>query len=203
MSNTNYAKVTFGNTKLGRQIASINMPAGITCRSDAPCAKSGCYAKKGRWLFENVQNSLKRNLEAYQNNPKRFFDSVAEQTFLCKYVRWFSSGDIVDAEFLKGMCRVARKNKDTRYLCFTKKYEIVNDYIKEGHKIPSNLRIVFSAWDNWIPENPYNFPMTYVNGKGFHNNLIPTEAIPNVGQCWKCQACWQLKKGQSVVFKKH
>ena len=34
------------NEKLGGQIASINMPAGVTCRSDAPCARL-CYAMRG------------------------------------------------------------------------------------------------------------------------------------------------------------
>lgn len=203
MKNTNYAKVTFGNTKLGRQIASINMPVGITCRADAPCAKTGCYGKKGRWLFENVQKSLQWNLNAYNNDHKRFFESVAEQTFLCKYVRWHSVGDIVDDEYFKGMCKVARKNKDTRYLCFTKKYEIVNNYLNDGHRIPSNLKIVFSAWSDWIPENPYNLPMTFVRGKQFNNDLIPDDAIPCIGKCYMCQACWQLKKGQCVVFDKH
>ena len=203
MANQNYARVTFNNTKLGRQIASINMPAGITCRSDVPCAKAGCYARKGRWLYKNVQNSLKDNLEAYKNDPKRFFESVAEQTFLCKFARWHSSGDIVDMEYLKGMCRVARKNKETKYLCFTKKFEIVNEYIKDGHKIPPNLKIVFSAWDDWIPDNPYNFPMTYVKGKNFDNSIIPESAIPCQGMCQKCQACWSLEKGQCVVFNKH
>lgn len=202
MSKYTYANVSFANSKLGRQIASINMPAVITCRQNAPCYK-GCYARKGRWLFENVKNSLQENLDAYKKNPKKFFESIAEQTALCKYARFFSSGDIPDADFLKGMCKVARKNKETKYLCFTKKFEIVNDYVSNGHIIPKNLSIVFSAWSDWIPENPYNFPMTYVYGKDFNNDLIPDNAIPCAGKCYECQACWQLKKGQSVYFKKH
>ena len=40
-------KITISNTisKLGGFIPSINLPAGKTCRADAPCQK-GCYAKK-------------------------------------------------------------------------------------------------------------------------------------------------------------
>lgn len=203
MKNQNYARVTFNNSKLGRSIASINMPAGITCRPNAPCATQGCYAKKGNWLFQNVRDSLSANLNAYKNDPKRFFDSVVEQTFLCKYVRWHSSGDIVDDEYFKGMCKVARKNKDTRYLCFTKKFEIINNYLDEGHRIPSNLKIVLSAWNDWKPENPYNLPTTYVRGKGFNDENIPEGCIPCKGKCYECVACWQLKKGQNVVFDKH
>ena len=106
-------------------------------------------------------------------------------------------------EYLEGMCKVARKNKGTHYLCFTKKFKIVNDFLAQGKRIPKNLSIVFSAWSEWIPENPYNLPMTYVWGKDFENDLIPVDAIPCGGKCYECQACWQLKKGQTVFFKKH
>lgn len=197
-----YANVSNTNSKLGAQILSINMPAGITCRPDAPCYK-GCYAKHGHWLYGNVQKSLQENLEHYKENPKLFFDSVATQTALSRFVRWHSSGDIVNPEYFEGMCRVARKNKETHYLCFTKKYEIINSYLDSGKKIPKNLTIVLSAWSGWLPENPYNLPTTYVYGKDFRNELIPQDSIPCVGHCDKCQACWQLKKGQSVWFVKH
>ena len=197
-----YANVSNTNSKLGAQILSINMPAGITCRPDAPCYK-GCYAKHGHWLYNNVQKSLQENLEHYKENPKLFFDSVVVQTALSRFVRWHSSGDIVDPEYFEGMCRVARKNKETHYLCFTKKYEIVNSYLDSGKKIPKNLTIVFSAWSGWLPENPYHLPTTYVYGKDFRNDLIPKDSIPCRGSCERCQACWQLKKNMSVYFVKH
>ena len=197
-----YAKVSNTNSKLGGQIYSINLPPVVTCRADAPCFK-GCYACKGNWLFPNVKNSLQQNLEAYKNNPTLFFESVASQTALVRFCRWHSSGDIVDMQYFEGMCKVARKNKDTHYLCFTKKYEIINEFLSKGKRIPKNLSIVFSAWSNWIPENPYNLPMTYVYGKEFNNELIPKDAIPCGGKCENCQACWTLKKGQHVYFLKH
>ena len=197
-----YAKVSNTNSKLGGQIYSINLPPVVTCRADAPCFK-GCYACKGNWLFPNVKNSLQHNLEAYKSNPTLFFDSVAAQTALVRFCRWHSSGDIVDMQYFEGMCKVARKNKDTHYLCFTKKYEIINEFLSKGKKIPKNLSIVFSAWNNWIPENPYELPMTYVYGKEFNNELIPKDAIPCGGKCENCQACWTLKKGQHVYFLKH
>lgn len=197
-----YAKVSNTNSKLGGQIYSINLPPVVTCRADAPCFK-GCYACKGTWLYPNVKNSLQHNLEAYKSNPTLFFESVAAQTALVRFCRWHSSGDIVDMQYFEGMCKVARKNKDTHYLCFTKKYEIINEFLSKGKRIPKNLSIVFSAWSNWIPENPYDLPMTYVYGKEFNNELIPKDAIPCGGKCETCQACWTLKKGQHVYFLKH
>lgn len=198
-----YANVSNTNTKLGASILSINLPAGITCRADAPCRKSGCYAMKGHWLYQNVKNSLQENLDAYVNNPSLYFDSIASQTALARFVRWHSSGDIVDAKYFEGMCKVARKNKATHYLCFTKKFEIINDFLASGKKIPKNLSVVFSAWSDWIPDNPYNLPTAYVYGKNFNNDMIPKDSIPCVGRCESCQACWTLKKMMSVYFCKH
>ena len=197
-----YVKVSNTNSKLGGQIYSINLPAVVTCRPDAPCFK-GCYARKGNWTFSNVKSSLESNLEAYKSNPDLFFESVAIQTALVRFCRWHSSGDIVDMQYFEGMCKVARKNKETHYLCFTKKYEIINEFLSKGKRIPKNLSIVFSAWDNWIPENPYELPMTYVYGEKFNNEIIPKDAIPCGGKCENCQACWTLKKGQHVYFLKH
>lgn len=197
-----YVHVSNTNSKLGAAILSINLPAGTTCRNDAPCVK-GCYAKRGHWRYNNVQASLQENLEAYLQNPKLYFESITAQTFLSRFVRWHSSGDIVDYNYFEGMCKVARKNKEVHYLCFTKKYEIVNDFLNKGKRIPKNLSIVFSAWSNWIPENPFNLPMTYVYGKDFKNDIIPKDSIPCTGHCYQCQACWTLQKGQTVYFKKH
>ena len=192
------------NSKLGANIPSINLPAGKTCRPDAPCFKD-CYAKKGRWLFKNVQKSLAENLEAYKQDPDGYFDEIATKTRLARYVRWHSSGDIVDDAYLTGMCKVARKNPNTDYLAFTKKFDIVNAYVDVGHRIPRNLHIVFSGWDNLFPvDNPHNFPTTWVFFKEtVRNSRIPETAIPCKGKCYECLACWQLRNGQSVYFHKH
>lgn len=206
-------KISTGVSKLGTCIPSINLPPIVTCRPEAPCAKctkegGGCYALRGNWLYEYTKKRIWDNLYAYREDPENFFNSIISQTRLYNYVRWFSSGDIVDMDFLKGMCKVARANKNTKYLCFTKKYELVNEFLSCGYRIPRNLRIVLSTWGDFIPENPYNLPITYVRFKKGNVNFkanknIPETAIPCYGKCELCQMCWLLKKGQSVVFNKH
>ena len=74
-----YVKVSNTNSKLGGQIYSINLPAVVTCRPDAPCFKS-CYARKGNWTFSNVKSSLESNLEAYKSNPDLFFELNTNNT---------------------------------------------------------------------------------------------------------------------------
>lgn len=200
-------KISLTNTKLSGEIPSVNLPPLQTCRKNAPCAKL-CYARKGNFRFSNVQKSLMHNYALYQMDSEKYFNDIIR--FLnglvsYKYFRFHSSGDIVDYNYLLGMIKVAKKCKNVKFLCFTKKFEIVNQYLDNGEKIPSNLKIVFSAWDkNFKIDNPHNLPTTYVNFKNKElNPNIPKLAIPCLGKCYECQACWSLRKGQSVVFNQH
>lgn len=199
-------KISITNSKLGDKIPSLNLPTTV-CRADAPC-KKGCYARKGNWLFPNVVNSLQQNLNEFNENPTKFFNDIIEwlnnDDVTFKFFRWFSSGDIVNQTFLNGMVKVAKKCKNTKFLCFTKKFELVNEYLN-AYELPKNLKIVLSAWDkDFKVDNPHNLPMTYVYFKDASRNAeIPEFAIPCQGTCQKCKACWNLKKGQSVYFHQH
>lgn len=201
-------KISITNSKLGAKIPALNLPALKTCRADAPCRK-GCYALKGNWLYANVKNSLENNLNDFLNDSNKFFNDIVNflnnDLTTYKYFRWFASGDIVNENFLTGMVEVAKKCKNTKFLCFTKKFEIVNNYLKQGNKLPNNLKIVFSAWTkDFKVENPYNLPMAYIFFKKAENNAdIPEIAIPCKGGCENCLACWGLRKGQSVYFNQH
>ena len=200
-------KISTTNTKLSGQIPSVNLPPIQTCRHDAPC-KHLCYARKGNFTFPNVKESHVNNLACFIHDSKKYFDDIIEYLnglVSYRYFRYHSSGDIVNEEYLEGMIRVAKKCKTVKFLCFTKKFELVNNYLANGGKIPSNLHIVFSAWDkDFKVDNPFNLPMTYVDFKDASQNpKIPELAIPCIGKCYECQACWSLKKGQSVVFHQH
>ena len=201
-------KISITNSKLGDKIPSLNLPPILTCRADAPC-KKGCYALKGNWNFPNVKESLKNNLNDFLNDSNKFFNDIIDYLnnglTTYKFFRWFSSGDIVNETFLIGMVKVANECKQTKFLCFTKKFELVNKYLDNGGEIPNNLKIVFSAWTkDFKVNNPYNLPMTYVYFKKAENNAdIPSLAIPCQGHCETCLACWNLEKGQSVFFNQH
>lgn len=197
----NFVSIGNNNSKLGCNIPSINLPAILTCRENAPC-KKGCYACKGNFLFDSVKKSVNNNYSAFCENSELYFDEIRVRTNLARYVRWHSSGDIPNTKYLEGMCKVARKNSGTRYLCFTKKFEIVNDFISSGHRIPKNLSIVFSNWGNWKCENPYNLPTAEVIFPNMEND-IPETAVECSGSCAECQFCWHMKKGQTVAFPKH
>lgn len=198
--------ISLTNSKLGDKIPSLNLPPILTCRADAPC-KKGCYACHGTWLYSNVKNSLKNNLDEFMNDPNKFFNDIINALngdIMYKYFRWMSSGDIVNETFLQGMIKVANETPQTRFLCFTKKFEIVNKYL-DSNELPKNLKIVFSGWDkNFIVNNPHNLPMAYVYFKDTTRNAdIDEYAIPCVGHCSECKGCWSLQNGQTVYFNQH
>lgn len=212
-------KISLTNSKLGAQIPSVNLPAIITCRENAPCSHL-CYACKGNFRYPNVKKTHLDNLQHYQNDPEGYFDSIID--FLnngltsYRFLRWHSSGDIVDLRYFEGMVHVAKACPQTKFLCFTKKFEIVNKFCDrelieydnpDETILPTNLRIVFSMWDekfNFCVANPYRFPTTWVRFKdGSMDDKIPETAIPCIGKCYQCQSCWSLQPGQSTYFNQH
>ena len=200
--------ISLTNAKLGGKIPSINLPAGKTCRADAPCQK-GCYAKKGTFIYPNAKESLANNLLNYIMEPENYFQQIInylnDNDICFRFFRWHASGDIVDYNYLLGIIEVAKAVPQTRFLCFTKKFNLVNKYLDKGFKIPQNLNIVFSAWDNVFKvENPYNLPVTYVSFNNPERNAdIPQNAFKCTGDCSTCKICWNLASGQSTVFHQH
>lgn len=204
----NTVHISTGISKLGEIIPSVNLPPDETCRPDAPC-KRLCYARHGRFLFPNVQETLRRNWKIYTHDPSGFFKQIDGflQMVPYRYFRWFSAGDIPHIGFFERMCKLARRHKETKFLCFTKKYDIVNHYVESGCRIPANLKIIFSRWGAFPCENPHNFPESWVQFKGKSNDEIPSHAKLCSGNCGSCVNtkgnCWELKKGQAVYFPQH
>ena len=192
-------------SKLGAAIPSVNLPPVITCNTAAGCAKK-CYARKGRFAFKHIKDLLQRNFDIWREDPDGYERDVAIAAFTSRFFRFHSSGDIPDDAYLLMMIRVAGKCPNTSFLCFTKKYEIVDNYIDSGGIVPDNLHIVFSAWGDYVPTNKHNLPVAYIRFKN-QPTKIPGDAFPCPGYCGNCVAtgcsCWDLKPGESVVFNEH
>lgn len=200
-------KISKTNSKLG-VIPSINLTPIASCRDNCPCS-GDCYALKGRFRFQNVKNNMAANYAAYREDPDTYFADIKREIdngmVVYSYFRWHSAGDIVDMRYLQGMVDVANALNRTSFLAFTKKYELVNEYIASGGVIPDNLHIVFSAWGNSLSvDNPNDFPVAYVRfGDEERDSSIPENASECSGKCTTCLQCWNLGRGESVVFNKH
>lgn len=191
-------KVSKGNSKLGN-IYNINLPAIITCIPNAPCSKD-CYACKGMYRFKNVKARYMENLTAYNENSTQVLIDILNQLPDNKhgFCRWHSSGDIVDYDYLFMMSLIAKARPNIKFLCFTKKYDLVNGFLGK-YDMPKNLTIIFSLWEGLDCYNPFDLPTSTVA----EHNIYQEIAYPCSGHCEDCFVCWKMGKGEQVIFNKH
>ena len=197
--------ISKGNSKMGN-VPNVSLTPGESCRADAPCAETNdCYAMKGRYkMYPKITQPYAENLAFYQEDPEGFFNSIIRQltgNTMYRFFRWHAAGDIVDKTYFEGMIKVATEVPETKFLCFTKQYEIINEYLAEG-SLPKNLKMVFSGWGaDWHFDNPYNLPEADVKFKeddrDFSNHMFCS------GRCDDCFVCWKLDDEDKVVFDVH
>ncbi|QDP49626.1 MAG: hypothetical protein Unbinned202contig1000_32 [Prokaryotic dsDNA virus sp.] len=173
---------------------------------------SECYAKKGRYIFDNVQDAMLRRLKAL-NNPN-WIESMA---FLMnnktikkegkekglKYFRWHDSGDLQNVRHLHMIVKVAEKTPKTKHWLPTRETEIVSQAIKRGLKIPKNLTIRLSAmkFDKKAPETMAKKYGLNVSGAS-KKDTWTCPASKQKGECKECRQCWN-KSVFNVIYKAH
>ena len=109
-------------------IKSISMPRIKTCALGVPCAKM-CYVGHFDWRT-TVRNAYDNNLKLWLTDPDGFEMQATAAAYGSFYFRWHVSGDIVDMPYLEMMCRIAVKLPRTQFLAFTKKYNLINAFVK-------------------------------------------------------------------------
>lgn len=198
-------KISKGNSKMG-DIASVSLPAGITCRCDCECSKK-CYAKKLERIRKSVREAYKNNYELLMNDSDTYWREVEASIMMSRFFRFHVSGDIPDSDYFQHMVDISSRNKHCRILCFTKKYGIVNAYLDEhGGSLPDNLQVIFSGWRGLSMENPYGLPEAHV----VYRDGTTTARVgytPCSGNCTECaitnSGCWELQRGEQIAFNEH
>lgn len=198
------ATISNSNSKMGA-VASVSLLPFMTCpeRCAETCGGK-CYAAKLANLRPAVLNSYARNTALVMYQPRVFWESVELAVKSVRFFRFHVSGDIINREYFHHMVDIAERNQETEILCFTKRYEVVNWWIQEGHEIPANLHILFSGWNNLAPVNPYHLPETNI----FRNESDIRDGWKICGgNCFNCACrgvgCWQASKGDTIAFKLH
>lgn len=181
--------------KTGSRLRKIK---GSTCAS--------CYALKGRYIFPNVLNAMKKrfnslaNLDIWKNAMieliKLKYYSGKKKSFDIKYFRWHDSGDIQSIDHLKAINDIAIALPYIKFWLPTREYAIVQAFIDSKNIKAPNLIIRISA---------------HMIGKSAPNMGLPTSTVDaGIGQkclapkqdnqCLKCRACW---KADNVDYTKH
>lgn len=194
--------VSNSNIKMGA-VASISLPAVITCRPGAACA-SKCYALRMEMRRANVAKAYARNLALWVTDPASYERQAISAAYMQRFFRWHVSGDIISRDYLAMMIRVAETCTRTEFLVFTKKYELINAYINEGNTLPENLHVIFSAWPGEALPNPHRLPVAAMVPKGSDPEPDWQQCGGNCTNC-ACRGCgcWALKAGQTICFAEH
>jgi hypothetical protein len=137
--------ISKGNRKLGGVMNISTLPR-TCCPDGVPCSKK-CYALKAVRLYPPTREAWSRNARIAKRHPDSYFTQIAARVAKDKprLFRWHVAGDILNTDYLLGMCRIAAENPHTHFLAFTKAFDIVNRY-EDRQALPDNLVIIFSAW---------------------------------------------------------
>ena len=196
-------KISSGNSKMG-SVPSVSLPSIKTCRQCA--CQSKCYAQKLERLRPAVRNAYQHNLEVLINEPETYWREVEASVMMSRFFRFHVSGDIPTAKYLANMVAVAGRNSHCEILCFTKRYEMVNEFIEQNGELPSNLHMVFSGWVGLNMVNPFALPEAHVRYRD-GSTTARDDAVECGGNCTECAltdgGCWNLQKGQQVIFNEH
>jgi hypothetical protein len=206
--------VSDGNQKIGKT-PNVSLLPVLTCAREIPCAEK-CYCMKALRTYQGVQEKWYANTVKWVRSPNRFRDDIdACLNNNPKYFRWFVAGDIPDASFLTMMVSVADNYPGTKFLAFTKRYEFFSQYVpKHGYTfyprsflgLPDNLTIVMSRWGDWKYPWFFGQPQYPTSSVIFKGGVTPPENATQFicpGKCEGCRKCWDLKVGQTVMFKEH
>lgn len=197
-------KISSGNSKMGA-IPSVSLPAGVTCRQDCECSKK-CYAKRLERMRPSVHQAYQHNYDLLTHDSDTYWREVEASIMMSRFFRYHVSGDIPDNVYLAHMIEIAERNPHCEMLCFTKKYNLVNDHLDFGGTIPQNLHIIFSGWRGMKMVNPYNLPEAHVRYRDGTTTACEN-AKPCGGNCTECAitdgGCWTAKHGEQVVFDEH
>lgn len=180
--------ISYGNVKIGR-VMNVSVAPLLTCLS-SPCF-SFCYDIKACLQYKNVRDARVRNTVLAIKYPAVYFGRIRQALSRRRsnfYFRWHVGGDILNAAYFAEMVQIAREFPHFTFWTYTKKYYIVNNFVKENGgsraaAIPKNLKIMFSEWDGMPLVNPFSFPIFTCKLKDGNKNHAPEWFSEN---CYKC-----------------
>lgn len=201
-----HIKLQQGNSKTGKACWTISLIPIADCKNCSECKKK-CYDIKNVCFQPAVQNDRARNSALHKADPKRFWEEVDLQikaNFVTE-LRINVGGDLTDDDFIY-VNQLAEKNPRTDILFFTKNYDGINRFL-DKNKFHNNVSAIMSAWPGMEMDNPHKLPVSHVLFADGTTSAPEFGSYFCNGNCSEChftgEGCWNLKKGESVIFPAH
>jgi len=206
--NTTQAKAiahTLGNASkmpgktYGIPAKECNVGAKLRTVADSVCF--GCYALKGRYIMDNVQNAEYKRLDSIVHPlwAEAMAVQINHECRTVPYFRWHDSGDLQSLEHLCKIVEVAKLTPTVSHWLPTREYKIVQLYRQLYGKFPLNLTVRLSAhMVDAAPPSGYGLPTSTVVSDG--SETCPSRQQDN--ECKDCRACWDPSTA-NVAYAKH
>jgi len=141
---TQNSKLKNTSKKLSLRVFNFGIPAyksasgKLTCPMADACVKF-CYAKKGAYIWSNVQPAFEKRYQLSKTDE--FIDAMNTEILKKKpdYVRVHDSGDYYSPKYLKKWIQIANDNPDVKFYSYTNMIDMI---LKTS--LPDNYDIIFS-----------------------------------------------------------
>jgi hypothetical protein len=205
-----------------KENSAFSLPAGklFSCVGETK-ACAGCYARKGRFLFDQVERAYAKNwlflkaLLKSKTNKKLVNELLKVVPDKAKIYRIHASGDFVNQRYVNAWAEVIKQRPHTLFWFYTRSFKFnyskltrlpnltmwasTDQYnIKEARKFvrrhrKSGAKHAYGPWEHNKPppKNSFLCPAT-------------TKKLELNGACEKCMLCVVKKRvKKNVVFLKH
>lgn len=175
-----------------------------------------CYARKGRYVFPNVQTALRRRLASLED--PRWMDAMGMLLWRdvgrgLTWFRWHDSGDLQSPEHLRRLLALARAVPEMRFWLPTLEVRMVASALFT-EPVPDNMSIRLStpmidgqstplaqdlsAWFDGV-----TLSKAATRGSQLEPGWFECPAVKlKTGKCGECRACWD-RAVKGVVYYKH
>jgi hypothetical protein len=116
--------LVMGNDKLSPSVAHFDLPAGLTCPGKSELCYGHCYARKGRFVFPQVQERLRWSYEQSKRGDfvRRMSDELYRKGVLL--MRWHVSGDIYSPAYARKILEIVSNSLHTTFWLYTRSWRV-------------------------------------------------------------------------------
>ena len=166
--------------------------------SDAVCRK--CYSAA---MLQGVRQNC---IPPWEKNSKILSGSVLEKdqlpVILDKVFRFHAHGELINSNHLENYINICRKNSDTVFALWTKRKNLISDYVKSGRALPDNLILIYSnpKTNKVLTRVPVNFDKVF---NASDSGRVSRGQIECTGKdCAACMACYVKDNGKNIIVEK-
>lgn len=195
------------NSKLGKGIASFNIPAIINCPGRTALCESVCYASRALFMMQKARHQTHKDA-AEQSDFVSIINTQLSKGKI-KAVRIHAAGDFYSTEYINKWTAIAEANPSVKFWTYTRSWRIKEmlPALEKMAKVP-NLQLFGSVDDecrnekipSWL--RVADIQVDWIDDKS-------TVQCPNLKNkkitCEKCTYCFKppTKTKQNVLFKIH